>query len=131
LIALVVTDLYKPKLPGAPNQVALQEVKDAILAEVASLRDRPVSDEELLRAKHYAAGSHALKHERLRERAFNLGWMEAIEIGYQFDLEFGSRIDAVTKEDVQRVARKYLTNHAMTVILPKNTPALGSPFSGN
>lgn len=128
LIALVVTDLYKPAIPGAPSQVALQEIKDATLAEVASLRDRLVSDEELLRAKRYAVGSHALKRQRLRERAFHLGWMEAIGAGYQFDQEFGSRIDAVTKEDVQRVARKYLTNYAMVVGLPKNSPAIGSPF---
>ncbi|MDO8587883.1 MAG: pitrilysin family protein [Armatimonadota bacterium] len=121
LAAMLVTDLYKPTLPGFPREMALQDAKDAILKEISLLKDQPVSDEELLRAKRYVIGTYALRHQRLRERAYHLGWMEAIGVGYQFDLNYDRIIDSVTKADVQRVARKYLNNYAMVLSLPKSS----------
>lgn len=128
MLAMLVTDLYKPAAPGSPSEVALQDVKDAILAEVALLKNQPVTDEELLRGKRYTIGTYALQHQRLRERAYMLGWMETIGAGYQFDTAYNNMIESVTKADVQRVARKYFTNYALVMSIPKSPGEAASAF---
>ena len=104
-------------------------MKDALLKEVSLLKEQPVSDEELLRAKRYTVGSYTLRHQRQRDRAFLLGWWEAIGSGYKFDSDYAKAMEGVTKADVQRVARKYLTNYALVMSIPKNPGNLPSPFT--
>lgn len=78
-----------------------------LLAEFQRLRDEPVTAEELDRAKQYAIGSHAI---RLESGGAILGdmidaWM--LGSGLSEIDEHDSRIEAVTSEDVQRLARRY------------------------
>ena len=85
---------------------ALTAVKDAMVKQVAAIKSGSFTDDDLERAKRYLIGSHALKHERARDRAFNLGWHEAVGLGYQYDFQYASKIKAVTREDVIRVCEQ-------------------------
>jgi len=118
MLAYLTTDPYRRSLPDLSPEMLLTEVKQAMIEEITKLQNSSLSPEELERAKRYAIGSWALRHQRLRDRAFYLGWLEAIGLGCEYDLQFAVKIEAVTAADVQAVAKKYLNNYAMTIVLP-------------
>jgi predicted Zn-dependent peptidase len=119
MIAYVVTDPYKNAMPGRTPDLILDDAKKAIVALTDSLKSKPLSAEDLARAKGYTIGAYALEHQHLSERAYLLGWAEAVGLGYGFDSSYADAIQKVTAEDVQRVAQKYLTNYSAVLVLPK------------
>jgi zinc protease len=78
-----------------------------LLAEFARLRDEPVTQEELERAKTYAIGSHAIRQESGGAVLGDMidAWM--LGTGVHELEEHDARISAVSAADVQRVAREY------------------------
>jgi predicted Zn-dependent peptidase len=98
---------------GANALKLLQEQLDALVTD-------PPTDAELNRARNYAIGRDALRHERARDRAFLLGWYETLGLGYAFDAEFPRHLAAVTRADLLRVAHTYLTPRLAVTVLPKN-----------
>lgn len=118
MVAYLVTDPYSREEPGRSMNEILPEIKSAVLAEISKMQNEPISAAELERAKRYTIGRYELEHQRLRDRAFHLGLMETIGLGCDYDTQFASKIEAVTAEDVQKIAKKYLTNYSLTVILP-------------
>jgi predicted Zn-dependent peptidase len=123
VVAYVITDPYKLVLPNLRGTPMLEEVKNALLEQVEELKKRPLSDKELQRAKGYTIGVHALSQQHLIDRAFQLAWLEAIGVGYEMYQSFITNVEKVTAEDVQRVARKYFTNYAAIVLIPKSQSA--------
>ena len=78
----------------------------AILVEMARMRDEPVNDGELARAKEYTKGRLALGLEDTHSVAWWLGGNEAM-LGEVRELDdVLARIDAVSREDIQRVAQR-------------------------
>lgn len=118
IIAYLITDPYRRVGKGFSMQMLLTEVKQAMLEEVTRMQKDMLTPEELERAKRYTIGSYALRHQRLRDRAFHLGWLEAIGVGCEYDTAFESKIEAVTAADVRKVAKKCFNNYAMTIVLP-------------
>lgn len=102
---------------GRCTPETVKSVKETILHKVAELRSGAFSDADLMRAKGYLIGRHALSHERTRDRAFALGWAEAIGLGYQSDFLYADRVRAVTREDVLRAAKKYLKDPSTITLL--------------
>ena len=94
----------------------LKQIKDAMLDQVTALKAGSFTNDDLERAKRYLIGNHALKHERARDRAFNLGWHEAVGLGYQYDFQYSSKIKAVTREDVVRVCENLPDEPAIVVL---------------
>lgn len=119
ILAYLITDPYRRLGSGFTIKMMLSQVKEAMLEEVTRLQTQQLSPQELERAKRYAIGSYALRHQRLRDRAHHLGWLEAVGVGCEFDNDFAAKIEAVTAADVQRVAKKYLNNYSMTIVLPE------------
>ncbi len=80
------------------------ETLAAVLAELRRMRDEPVSEEELGRAREYTKGRLALGLEDTFSVAAWYGAQEAL-LGHIEELdEVLAKLDAVTAEDVQRVA---------------------------
>lgn len=79
---------------------------EAILAELRRMRDEPVTEAELARAKEYAKGRMALRLEDTGSVASWLAGQEMLldEI-HELD-DVMARLDAVTREDIQRVAAR-------------------------
>ena len=103
---------------------SLEDVKAALIDEVEKLKSQPLSAQNLERARGYTIGSYALEHQRMHERAFHLAWLEAVGVGYDYDRKFAEEVQKVSAEDVMRVARKYFTNCATVLLVPKtNSPA--------
>ena len=126
ILAYVVTDPYKEVLPKVKGPLVLDEVKRVLLQQVEALKDKPLSETDLQRAKGYTIGVYALSQQHLLDRAFLLAWLEAIGVGCESVRTYPDELEKVTAEDVQRVARKYLGNYAAVLLIPKTkSPAAG------
>jgi zinc protease len=101
-----------------------EEAADALIAELDRLRDDPISEHELERAKNQFARDYILGRESDQEKALQLGHALVIHNDIttadgEFDL-----FQNITAADVQRVAREYFTPYNRTVltILPSGAP---------
>jgi predicted Zn-dependent peptidase len=84
-----------------------RKVVDSILAEFRQLKEAPVPDEELRRAKDHLKGSLMLSLESTSSRMSNLARQE-MYFGRFFSLdELVESIEAVSADDVQRIARTF------------------------
>jgi len=92
-----------------------QQVKDQILEMAAMLARGEFSDDDIERAKKYLIGSHAIKHERARDRAWYFGLYEALGLGFRYDAEYSAAIRSVTRADIERVCREVFTSAPTTV----------------
>jgi zinc protease len=89
-----------------------------VLSEIKSIRDAPVSDQELAEAKSFLIGSFPLRFDSTAKLANVLAQVEFYGLGFEYFSEYAKWIDRVTKEDVQRVAKQYLDpkRYALVVV---------------
>lgn len=119
LLGFVEIAPYRINASGVPVLI-VDDVQKALVQQMQSLRTNPPSEAEVERAKRLIIGSYALRHQRVRDRAYFLGWYEAIGVGFAFDRQFPNKVEAVKREDVLRVAQKYLQNVAVVVTMPSD-----------
>ena len=102
-------------------------VRSAILAEIAGLRDVPVSDTEIAAAKHTLLASYLFDTQTNSGRANALGFYSRID-SYQYDTAYVGHFESVTAAQVQAVARKYFDLSAYTIVtlLPVPNPVTAS-----
>lgn len=98
-----------------PNTV---RVIRGMLDEIERLKAAPVSLEELMRGRNRVVGLLSIDQEDLRQQAFYAAWGELLGVGPAFPERFVREIGQVSAADVQRVARRYLTNATVAVVLP-------------
>jgi predicted Zn-dependent peptidase len=97
----------------------------AILAELARMRDESVPPDELQRAREYNKGRMALRLEDTHSVAAWLGGQELLRGHIQTLDEVLARFDAVTAEDVRRVAGRLFRGDRLRLALigPHKDPA--------
>lgn len=103
-------------MPGQTPQTLEKE----LLAEMDRLRQEPVSDEELQRARNQIEAQFVFQQDSVYRRASLLARFELIG-GYRLFEAFLARIRAVTAADLQRVARTYFPadRNNVGVLLPR------------
>ncbi len=86
----------------------LNDVMDAVDAQIDSIMDEPAGPSELRRAKRYLIGRHALQRQRNAEIAHYLGLFELIggPSGYRRDSRLAGEIAAVDAVDVRDAMRE-------------------------
>ncbi|MGH2373437.1 MAG: M16 family metallopeptidase [bacterium] len=91
----------------------------AILAELAVVREQGLTEAELVRAKNLLEGEHIYETHTTRGRAFDLG-LAATVADLEFSQTYLERIRRVTREDVQRTARRIFDpgRYAVALIRP-------------
>ncbi len=121
-------DTKTPAPTTTDSGASFAKVRDALLDQFRLLRQTPPTDAMLTRAKRYVAGSYLIRHERLQDRAYWLGYSEiALKPlgGYRFDTHFADALNAVTPADIQRVSNQYLSGgYVVAMTLP------GDPNAG-
>lgn len=103
------------------NAAVKNEVTDSavteFLYEINRMRDELVTPEELQNAKNYLAGSFGRSLERAQTVAnFGLN-IERFGLDEDYYNEYLQRLEAVTAEDVQAAARKYMAAENLTIAI--------------
>ncbi|MBI2265803.1 MAG: insulinase family protein [Armatimonadetes bacterium] len=112
---------------NAMPQIDIKVVEQAMLEEIEKIRKTPVSERDLQKAKNRAESSFVLRQDSIFYQAMILGQHE-IAGGWRYYEKFLGELRKVTQEDVQRVARKYLTEENCTtaVLIPQKARATES-----
>ncbi len=101
-----------------------EAVADALIAELDRLKENPITDHELQRAKNQFARDYILGRESNQQKALQLAHAVVIHNDIKTaDGEF-EIFQNITTADVQRVARRYFTpeNRLVLTILPNGRP---------
>jgi zinc protease len=117
---------YSPGNPGLFGVSAVvdgdkfESARDALLAEVEKMKTAPVSAEELSKAvKQFIAGTLSAR-KTMQGQAQDLGgsWIAAGDLN--FSARYLEAVKRITPSDLQRVAKKYLTdeNRTLFALLP-------------
>ncbi|MGB7438414.1 MAG: pitrilysin family protein [Candidatus Acidiferrum sp.] len=98
------------------------QVLDMTIAEFRAMKESPVSEEELLRAKNHLKGSLMLSLESTSSRMSNLARQELYFHRFSSLDEILASIEAVTREEVQGLAKEFFRPEriAATVLGPVN-----------
>lgn len=102
-----------------------KDVEAAIFAEIERMKTEPVADWELRKAQLGFKRSNAHQLQSTLERAIEIGEFVVFYNDPDLINTQQEKIEKVTKEDIQRVARKYLNadNRAVVISIPKPTTA--------
>ena len=123
------------KSPG-PFEIVMQtknaSVSDAIARarqEVERIRNEPVSDDELQEAKRYLTGSYPLRLDSNAKIADFIAQTWFYGLGLNYADVYIARVNAVTGEDVTRVAQQYLRPDRFieVIVTAGETAAAGAP----
>jgi zinc protease len=115
----IVYAAYLPDRDGAKVEAALAE-------EIARVRDKPVTADELEKAKNQLAAGFVFGLQTVDGVAQALGRAQYVEGDWRRFVAGASRYLAVTAADVQRVARTYLGDAALTrVTVTRPEPGAG------
>ncbi len=90
----------------SPEKV--DEALAGIQAELERVREQPISEAELHRARHHLIGVHEIGLQRNGARAALMALDHCYGIGADNFLTYASRIEAVTADDVLEVARRVI-----------------------
>ena len=114
-------------LDATPNPGhTAEEMKRALLAEIAELQARPVTETELQRARAQVIAHMVYAQDSLRHRAYMIGMLETNGLGWEVERQLINGYQAVTAAQVQEVAQRYLTDYARTTVTIH--PLDASPF---
>ena len=88
-----------------------------ILYELDRMRVSPVTDEELQSAKTYSNGTLALEMESQSGFANRIASIYTYGLGRDFLPTFGTKLNALTPADIQRVAAKYFDTYRGAIVI--------------
>lgn len=111
------------KEPGAfrvwvqTKNESANEVIAEIQKELDRIRTDLVSEKELADAKAYLTGSFPLRMDTSAKIAGMLTSIELYGLGLDYPRHYPVKINAVTREDVLRVAKKYIDPERMVIVV--------------
>ncbi len=105
----------------------VQDVEAALRGEIALLVKDGVNEDELKRVKAQVTASEIFKRDSLFYQAMQIGEMESIGLGYKAIPVTLKKLQAVTAEQVQQVAKEFLQDDNLTVAVLDPQPLSGKP----
>ena len=102
---------------------ACEELEDLLLAEVAKMKTELVSDRELQRIKKLNRRDFIDRMRSNESLAGTLATLE-VQVGWHYLMNYLEKLDAVTPEDIRRVANKYIQteNKTSAYVIPGGQP---------
>ncbi|MCY7284944.1 MAG: insulinase family protein [Cyanobacteria bacterium CAN_BIN43] len=105
---------YDISATAAPGQ-DLEKIQQVLQQSLAEIREKPVSAEELQRAKVQLQAAFVLNNQDIGSQASQLAYNQTIAGDYQYSDRYLEAIAQVTLADIQRVAKTYLDPAKQTV----------------
>ena len=99
------------------RNAAANQALASVFQELKRIRTEPVSYQELSDAKAYLIGSFPLRMDTNAKLASLLNLVELHSLGLSYFDDYPKAIAAVTKEDVLRVAQKYLNPDRYALVI--------------
>lgn len=125
---------YEINVTAAPGQ-ELSKIAQVLQQSLAELQYKPVTAEELNRAKTLLQASFVLNNQDITSQASQLGYNQTVSGDYRYVERYLEGIAKVTAVDIQRVAKTYLNPAKQTIglfepTLPSGQPGTSSSGSG-
>jgi predicted Zn-dependent peptidase len=100
-----------------------RELEKILLSEVEKMKDQPVSEKELDRIKKMNERDFLDRMRSNEDLAGTLATLE-VQIGWRYLTDYLTKVAAVTPEDIQKAARKYLQreNRTSVFVIPGGKP---------
>lgn len=103
-------------LSGTPAQGrTIEELEKALHEQVRRVREEPVTAAELERVKAQVVAGDVYEKDSVFYQAMQIGTLETVGLDWRLMDEYVDRIKAVTADQVQKVAQKYLKEESLTV----------------
>jgi predicted Zn-dependent peptidase len=103
-------------LGTAPDNA--ERAEDGMRRELERIAREPVSPDELARAKAFLLGQFVLDRRTNARLAWYQAYFESAGVGHDFARRYVRAVEAVTVDDLQRVARAYLAGPAFVSLRP-------------
>jgi zinc protease len=107
------TQLLFDGTPAKGKTVA--DLEQAIRAQIERLKTEPVSQEELDRIKAQVVAGKVYEKDSIFYQAMQIGTLETVGLDWRLMDQYVDKLRAVTPEQVQAVAKKYLIDDHLTV----------------
>jgi len=99
------------------NGKSIAELKQAIIEQITALKNELIKPDELERIKAQVIAHDVYQKDSGFYQGMELGIYETVGLGYQQAAEYLPRVRAITAEQVQQVARKYLNEDQLSVAI--------------
>jgi predicted Zn-dependent peptidase len=104
------------------NGKDLSKSRRKIFEEINKLKKWKIGEAELEATKRKLMGKYLLERETASSQAHDLAYFTALGLGHNFDEVLLRRMQDVTIDDVQNMAKKYFENYTVLEIQPSNDP---------
>ncbi len=103
-------------LDGTPSEGrSVAELEAAILNEVGKIKTGGVTEEELQRVKAQVIAADVYQRDSMFYQAMQIGNLETAGFSWRILKDYPAKLQAVTAEQVQLVAKKYFNKDNLTV----------------
>ena len=103
-------------LDGTPSEGrTVVELEKALLQEIEKIKKNGISQEELDRVKAGVIAADVYQRDSMFYQGMQLGTIETIGFSWKIIEDYPNKLRAVTAEQVQAVAKKYLQPDNMTI----------------
>jgi zinc protease len=104
------------ELDGTPSEgKTVKELELALLQQIEQVKTSGVTVEELDRVKAGVIASDVYKRDSMFYQAMQIGTIETVGFSYRILEDYPNKLRAVTPEQVQAVAKKYLLQDNLTI----------------
>ncbi len=97
----------------------VNSVKDILTREIKKLQTEMISDQELRDMKEYLKGNFKAERQTQASLSFISGLDELYGLGSLNYISYDKNIDGVTKEDIKRLANKYLPLDKAAIVVTR------------
>ncbi len=100
-----------------------EQVLQGLIGEVRRILQEGVTEDEVERAKRYIVGNYEISLQSNSSLASNIALNEIYNLGYDFYKKYPEKINNVTVEMVNEIARRYLNleRYALSIIRPEKS----------
>lgn len=101
---------------GTPAKgIAVATLQQAVMMQLEKIKTELVTEKELNRIKTQVVANAVYERDSVFYQAMQIGMLEAVGLDWRLSDAYVENVQAVTAEQVQAVAKKYLVDNGLTV----------------